>query len=190
MRQSQKIVQMAEVALMSAVLCVISPFSIPVPMSPVPMNLALFGVHLTAVLLGAKNGAVSVMIYLLLGAVGVPVFSGFSGGIGVLLGPTGGYLFGYVPCVLLTGWLGRRAQKSRFSGKWQLLLQGSSMAAGTVVCYILGTAWFLMIMQETYTLSQALLVCVVPYLLFDFMKILAAAAIAMPLQRIVRRIEQ
>ena len=94
--KSQKTMQMAEMALMSAVLCVISPFTIPVPASPVPLSLALFGVYLSAMLLGVKKGTLSVLIYLLLGSVGLPVFSGFSGGIGMLAGPTGGYLIGYL----------------------------------------------------------------------------------------------
>ncbi len=176
--KSQKTMQMAEIALMGAVLCVISPFTIPVPASPVPLSLALFGVYLAAVLLGAKRGALSVLVYLLLGMVGLPVFSGFSGGIGVLLGPTGGYIIGYLLCALVIGLLAERGVHTIFA-----------MAAGTLVCYCFGTIWFLIIMKETYTLIQALLVCVVPYLIFDLIKILAAAAVTVPVRKIVRRIE-
>ena len=71
-----------------------------------------------------------------------------------------------------------------------MIWNGISMAAGTLVCYVFGTGWFLVIMKGAYTLSQALLVCVVPYLVFDSIKILAAAVLAVPVQRIVRRIEQ
>lgn len=177
--KSQKTIQMAEIALMSAVLCVISPFTIPVPMSPVPLSLALFGVYLAAVLLGAKRGAICVMVYLILGAAGVPVFSGFSGGIGVLLGPTGGYIIGYILCALVIGLMAERGVYTIFS-----------MTVGTLVCYCFGTIWFLIIMEGTYTLMQALLVCVAPYLIFDIIKIFAATAIAVPVRKILRRIEQ
>ncbi len=188
--RSKKTIQMAEVALMSAVLCVISPFTIPIPFSPVPMSLALFGLYLTAMLLGAKKGVVSVLIYLLLGTVGLPVFSGLSGGVGILLGPTGGYLIGYVPCALVIGWMRRDvAKKGSLSNRWQMVWNGGAMAIGTVVCYTFGTVWFVIVMKGTYTLPQALVVCVVPYLIFDVVKILAAAVIGVPVQKIVRKIE-
>ena len=119
------------------------------------------------------------LVYLFLGMVGLPVFSGFSGGMGVLLGPTGGYLIGYVLCTLITGKLVEGQVSSLFA-----------MALGTLACYLLGTAWFLVVMDGTYTWGQALLVCVVPYLIFDSIKIFAAAAIAVPIRKILRRIEQ
>jgi len=177
--RSQKIIQMAEIALMSAVLCVISPFTIPVPMSPVPLSLATFAVYLAAALLGPKKGVFSVLVYLLLGMIGLPVFSGFSGGIGVLVGPTGGYLTGYVLCALVTGLLMGRGVNNILA-----------MVLGTLVCYSLGTLWFMIVMKSTYTFVQALLVCVVPYLIFDAVKILAVAAVAAPIRKILRKIEQ
>ena len=97
--------QMVQIALFSGILCIVAPFTIPVPMSPVPLSLATFVVYLAGALLGAKQGTAGVLVYLLLGAVGLPVFSGFSGGIGVLFGPTGGYLMGYLLCAAIVGWL-------------------------------------------------------------------------------------
>jgi len=196
--RSQKTIQMAEIALMSAVLCVVSPFTIPVPMSPVPLSLSLFAVYLAAVLLGAKRGTICVLIYVLLGMVGLPVFSGFSGGIGVLLGPTGGYIIGYIPCALLTGVLAERkrlvkteAEQQKRVQRWRKITWNTvAMVLGTLICYACGTAWFLVIMGGTYTLMQALVICVVPYLIFDITKIFAAAAMVLPMQRILRRIEQ
>lgn len=73
--RSQRIIRMTEIALMSAVLCIVSPFAIPVPMSPVPLSLATFGIYVTAMVFGAKRGAVCVLVYLLLGMAGLPVFS-------------------------------------------------------------------------------------------------------------------
>lgn len=190
--RSQKTLQMAEIALMSAVLCVVSPFTIPVPASPVPFSLALFAVYLAAVLLGAKRGAACVLVYLFLGAVGLPVFSGFSGGIGVLLGPTGGYLFGYVFCAAAVGVIAGREFAGKPSGRKSrpVMRNVLAMVCGTLLCYFFGTIWFLAVMNGTYTVAQAFLVCVMPYLIFDTIKILAAAAVALPIKRILRRIER
>ena len=198
--RSQKTIKMVETALMSAVLCVISPFTIPIPMSPVPLSLATFAVYFSAILLGAQRSAYCVMIYLLLGMVGLPVFSGFSGGIGVLLGPTGGYLIGYVPCALLVGWLGKASKDGSAKGITKRFVESLighsvgrrfvkyvlAMVMGTLACYILGTVWFLFIMNGSYTITQVLFVCVVPYLVFDFVKILAAAAIAEPVRKLLQ----
>ena len=184
--RSRKTIQMAEIALMSAVLCVISPFTIPVPASPVPLSLALFAVYLAAVLLGAKKGALSVLIYLLLGMVGLPVFSGFSGGIGVLLGPTGGYIIGYVVCAVIVGIMTHTGADGKSLRKGQFFRCVAAMTLGTIACYFFGTVWFLLIMKGTYAVAQALLVCVVPYLLFDMIKIIAAAAVVLPIKKILR----
>ena len=182
----QKTKQMVQVALFSGILCVLAPFALPVPVSPVPLSLATFAVYLAAVLLGAKQGAVCVLVYLLLGAVGLPVFSGFSGGIGVLLGPTGGYLIGYLPCAVLVGWLteAKCFEKAFFGRKF--VKNSVALILGTLVCYAFGTVWFLLVMGKSYTFIQALLVCVVPYLILDLVKILAAAAVAEPVKRILR----
>ena len=200
--KSQKTIQMAEIALMSAVLCVFAPFTIPIPVSPVPFSLATVAVYLAGALLGAKKGTACVIVYLLLGMMGIPVFSGVSGGVGVLLGPTGGYLVGYIPCVFVTGRLLERGwsfmQKKKCFGVegkaarswWRVVWNAFSMALGTILCYALGTAWFLFVMDGTYTVMQALLVCVVPYVAFDMIKILAVAVIAVPIRKILRRIER
>ena len=182
--RSQKILWMTETALMSAVLCIVAPFAIPVPISPVPISLATFVVYLTAALLGAKKGTISVFVYLLLGMAGLPVFSGFSGGMGVLIGPTGGYLLGYPVCAAIVGWLTERKKDGKVA--WNIL----AMILGTVACYGFGTAWFLESMEDTYTLAQALVVCVVPYLIFDVIKIIVAAAVSAPVRKLLRRIEQ
>lgn len=184
--RKQKTIQMAEIALLSAVLCVVAPIAIPLPVSPVPLSLATFVVYLAAVLLGPKKGSISVMVYLLLGMVGLPVFAGFSGGAAVLAGPTGGYAMGYVPCTLIAGVV----MECRGKRQWQQVLRNAfAMVLGTLVCYAFGTVWFLIIMEGTYTVAQALLVCVVPYLVFDGIKIFAAAAIAVPVRKIRRRLD-
>ena len=94
--QKIKTKQMVLIALMTAVTCVLGPLSIPLPFSPVPISLTNFAIFLAIFVLGMKNGTISFIIYLLLGAVGVPVFSSFRGGLQVLAGPTGGYLLSLI----------------------------------------------------------------------------------------------
>lgn len=177
---------MVQTALFSGILCVLAPFTIPVPMSPVPLSLATFAVYLSGLVLGAKQGTICVLVYLLLGAVGLPVFSGFSSGIGVLLGPTGGYLIGYPVCAAVAGW----RKDTRFKNtKQKKLWNVVALVLGTAFCYLLGTVWFLVVMDGSYTVSQAVMVCVVPYLVFDFVKILAVVAVTEPVERMLRNRE-
>ena len=172
---------MTHTALMVVLLTVCAWVTIP---APVPFTLQTFGVFCALTLLGARKGATAIGVYLAMGFVGLPVFSGFSGGIGVLLGPTGGYLTGYLVCAIIVGWLtGKKKLRQQFA--WTCF----SMALGTLACYAVGTVWFLVVMQGTYNLVQAILVCVVPYLMADGIKILVAAAVAVPIRKIVRRME-
>ena len=100
--------QMVLIALMTAVTCVLGPLSIPLPFSPVPISLTNFAIFLAIFVLGMKSGTISFIIYLLLGAIGVPVFSSFRGGLQVLAGPTGGYLIGLAVCYAFgTVWLAK-----------------------------------------------------------------------------------
>lgn len=178
--------QMAEIALMSAVLCVLAPVAVPLPFSPVPLTLATLAVYLAAALLGPKKGTISVLLYLLAGMAGLPVFSGFSGGIGRLAGPTGGYVIGYLPCALLVGWLVEYKQVRK---GWQFVWNGLAMGLGTIICYGIGTAWFLRVMNGTYTPAQALTVCVLPYLAFDGIKVILASVLVVPVRKLLRRME-
>ena len=150
------------IGVMAAVTCVLGPLSIPLPFSPVPISLTHIAVYLAAYVLGMKAGTVSYLIYLLLGAVGMPVFSGFQGGIAKLLGPTGGYLIGFILTALTAGFF-----IERFSGK---ALHFAGMAAGAGFCYVLGTAWFMY--QMNMSLASSLSLCVLPYLPGDLIKII------------------
>lgn len=94
----------------AAVICVFAPFTIPI--GAVPISLATFAVYLAAAVLGTKKGTLAVLIYILIGMAGVPVFSGFAGGIGKILGVTGGYIIGYIPCAFAIG-----VFTERFGGK-------------------------------------------------------------------------
>ena len=173
----QKTWKMTQMAMMTGVLCIIAPVTIPIPFSPVPMTLATFGIYMIASLLRTKHGILSVLTYILLGMVGLPIFSGFSSGIATLAGPTGGYVIGYLPCVFLSSWL---LEKKRNQTKkvWYFF----SFACGTLCCYLFGTIWFMIIMEGTYTIGQTLLVCVVPYLFFDIIKMLLATILVIPIK--------
>lgn len=187
----KKTVWMTEVALMAAVLCVLAPFSIPI--GEIPITLATFAVYLTAAILGSKKGTASVLVYLLLGMVGVPVFSNFTGGAAKLAGPTGGYLVGYLPCAFLVGFLierefkGTKNLSSVAKNAFELIRSVMAMVFGTILCYLFGTAWFMYQMSETYTVAQALAICVVPYLAFDTVKIILASAIAVPIRKLLKK---
>ena len=151
-------------ALFTALIVLLSQLQLPV--GPVPVSLATLGVMLCGLLLGWRFGALAVGAYILLGAVGVPVFAGFQGGAGRLIGPTGGYIAGYLFYALLAGLNIPRLQE-RFWGRCVLLL------LGTAVCYGLGTAWFMYMSGRT--LSESLSLCVIPFLPGDAAKILLAA---------------
>ena len=160
-------------ALFAALTAVCSWISIPI--GPVPINLALLPVLLCGALLGPVSGCLSIGCYLLLGLAGVPVFASFRGGAGALLGPTGGYLIGYLLCVAISG-LGR--------GKnvWQMLL---FMVLGIAACYALGTAWFVHLTGKT--LAVSLSACVIPFLPGDAAKTALALLLARRLKKPLHR---
>ena len=162
-------------ALLCALVCVLSQIQIPLP--PGPMSLSLLAVHLCGALLGGRRGAAAVGCYVLLGAVGVPVYAGFGGGVSVLFGPTGGFLFGYIPCAFVVGMLAQRLGYSR-----RVLLL--SMAAGTLLCYLCGTALFML--TAGVSLRGALSICVLPFIPGDILKIVLAAYLSLRLQKPLR----
>ncbi len=155
--------QLVLTGIFAAVTAVCSWISIPLP-SMIPINLAILGVLLSAGCLGFKCGTMSQIIYVLLGAIGVPVFAGFSGGFHVIAGPTGGYIIGYILCAMVVGFV-----SSRTKSVWALL---GSMIAGVLVCYIFGTIWYIHLMNISFVAGLAQ--CMVPFLPGDALKIAAA----------------
>ena len=158
--------------LMTAVLCILGPLSIPLPFSPVPISLTNLAVFFAVYLLKIKGGTVC------LGAVGLPVFSSFSGGLGKLAGPTGGYLIGFIFLALIQGFL-----MKCFPGKTAAAVAG--MALGMAVCYLFGTAW--LAFQMGLTFPAALAAGVLPYLPGDGIKIAIAAAAGPKLLSAIQR---
>ncbi len=136
-----------------------------IPVGAVPVSLSLLPVLLCGVFLQPRDALLTMAVYLLLGLAGVPVFSGLAGGPAKLLGPTGGYLLGYLPCVGLIALLTRRRPE-------RLLPQALGMVLGVLACYLLGTAWFTVSTGTGW--GAALSVCVLPFLPFDAGKIALA----------------
>lgn len=157
--------QITHIGLVTAVLCILGPLSIPLPFSPVPISLTQFGVYLAVYALGRRNGTVSVLLYLLMGTLGLPVFSGFAGGFGKLAGPTGGYLLGFVVLAFV---LATFVDKDVHSVKGAAV----GMVIGNAAVYLLGTAWLAFVTGMDFV--AALAVGVVPYLIFDTVKAVLA----------------
>jgi len=164
-------------AMMAAVIVVCAWIAIPLPGNLVPISLATFAVMMSGLLLGWKWGGAAVAVYILLGAVGLPVFAKFQSGIGTLLGATGGYIVGYLPCAMLAGLPVKGLQKN-YGGRIVLLL------AGTIVCYALGTVWFMHVTARS--LAESLGLCVLPFLPGDAAKILLSAALAPALRKAMK----
>ncbi len=145
-------------------LAVCSWISIP---AAVPFTLQTFGVFMAVEVLGGKRGTMAVLVYILMGAVGIPVFAGFQGGIGVIFNTTGGYIVGFL-CSALIVW----AAESLFGKK--PLVRLLSMAAGLIACYALGTIWFMVVYGRTtgaVGLMTVLGWCVIPFIIPDLVKI-------------------
>lgn len=170
---------MTLMGLMTAIICVLGPLSIPLPFSPVPISFTNFALYLAAYVLGMRKATVSFLIYLVIGTIGVPVFSGFGSGLAKLLGPTGGYLIGFVFLVLIVGFFVERFPKN-------VAACVGGMVLGLAVCYLFGSVW--LAIQNHITPVQAFLLGVVPYLPGDAVKIAVAAIIGPKLREAARSI--
>jgi biotin transport system substrate-specific component len=152
---------------------------IPLPWTPVPVTLQTMFLHLAGASLGGGLGALSQALYLGIGAVGVPVFTGGAAGAAAFLGPTAGYLVGFVAAAAVTGWLVNRRQDAG------ILRISGGMACGMLVVYACGAGWLLWSLQLSP--MQALLQGVVPFLAGDVVKLLAAAGLFRGYRRAARR---
>jgi len=179
--KSKKTTWLVMTAVCAALICVFAPLSVPLPGNPVPVTLATFALYLIAACAGTARSVTATAVYLCLGAMGIPVFSGFRGGVGILAGPTGGYLAGYLLLVLITA-----VVADRFETKpW---VWPAGMVLGTVILYAFGTAWFMIYTKNTFAASLSM--CVVPFLIGDAVKIAAASLISPRLHKAIRSIEQ
>lgn len=164
--KKQKVYQLTTCALIAALMCVLGPMSIPI--GPIPVSFTNFVIFLSVYLLGMKGTTISYLVYILIGAVGIPVFSGYQGGLAKLAGPTGGYLVGFVLTALISGFIMERSHV-------HTVVTILGMMAAMLVAYLFGTVWFVFQMQcEVW---YALTTCVFPFIPVDIIKILIATAL-------------
>ena len=174
MKAGFSIRSMIFVSLMAVVIALCSWLSVP---SVVPFTMQTFAVFSALLLLGGKRGFLAVGLYILLGAFGLPVFSGFRGGIGALLGPTGGYILGFLLTALLY-WI--------LEGRLHSLIP---LILGLLLCYLFGTLWFVYVYAadgKEIGFGAALGLCVLPYLIPDAIKLLLAFVLARRVKKAVR----
>ena len=163
------------IAMMTALIAVCAWITVPMI---VPFTMQTFGVFMALLVLGGPKGMMAVALYILLGMAGVPVFAGFGAGIGVLAGPTGGYIVGF----LLTGilyWVLSRALKN-------LKAKAAVLSGGLCLCYLFGTVWFSIVMNgrgNPVGFFQAIGLCVLPYVLPDLLKLLLALQLSERLKK-------
>ena len=150
--------------LFAALVSIFAQISIPLPFTTVPLTLQIFGIAITGLILGSKCAFISTLIYLILGGIGVPVFAQFSAGIGVLFGPTGGYLLAYPLMAFIIGYIKEKSNSS--------ILTAISMIIGLAVVYALGTVMFSLVTGNT--IINSLLYCVVPFVAVDLLKLVLA----------------
>jgi len=167
---------MVHIALMAALIAVGA--FVAIPLGPVPIVLQNFFVMLTGLLLGARRGLAAIGLYLLAGALGLPVFAGGTGGLGRLAGPTGGYLVGYLPAVAVIGALSK-------AGKERAWTDALAMLAGATIVYAIGLAWLKILTQMT--LAKTMAVGLLPFLPGDGLKIAAAIPLARSLRPLIHK---
>ena len=166
------------IAVFAVIMAICSWISIP---TTVPFTLQTFGVFIAVGILGGKRGTLAVLVYIILGAIGVPVFSGFAGGVGILAGTTGGYIIGFLFSALVM-WL-----MEKIPGK-RSVIQVISMIVGLIVCYAFGTAWFMIVYSRAngaVGLAAVLGWCVIPFIIPDFVKIAFAYVLSRKLKKYV-----
>ncbi|WP_058484885.1 biotin transporter BioY [Defluviitalea phaphyphila] len=166
MENKSHLYQMVYIGVVTAVICILAPLSIPIGL--VPISFTNLAIYFAVYILGMKKSVLSCILYILIGFIGVPVFSQFTGGPAKLLGPTGGYIIGFIFMALVSGFF-----IDRFFDKWYLCFTG--MVLGTIVCYILGTIW--LSYQANLSISSALGVGVIPFIPGDLIKIVIATFI-------------
>ncbi len=164
-------------AFFAALICISAWISVP---SAVPFTMQTFTVCLCGALLGAKRGAAAVLVYIFLGAIGLPVFSGFRSGAAVIFGATGGYTLGFIPLAAITGFFG-----TRFGRKMHIMLP--AMLLGICVCYLLGTLWYTAIyLSSEKSLLSVIGTCVLPFLIPDTVKLFLAAVCAKKAEKFIK----
>ena len=162
-------------AFFAALTVLFSALSIPTPVSPVPFSLSLVAIFLAGALLKKNQAALAQIVYILLGVIGLPVFSKFSGGLGVIAGPTGGYIIAYPVMAYLIAWMIEKINKRNFA---VYLL---SMLCALIVCYTLGTLW--LALEAQLPAAAAISAGVIPFIVPDIIKAILSSVLAVILYK-------
>lgn len=176
--KKNSIKQITMTAMFVALTIVLSQIAIPLPFTDVPLSLATLAVFLSGAILGPVRGTIAQAVYVVMGLVGLPVFANFSGGFARVLGPTGGYIWGYIVAAFLIGLIVSK-------GGHRFWIYPVAMAVGMAGCYALGTAWYMI--YAGVNLWAALLLCVAPFLAGDAIKIVLASVLAYRLKPVLGR---
>lgn len=179
-KENNKTYDLVYVSMFTVLIAICSWISIP---AAVPFTLQTLGVFLAVGILGGKRGTMAVLVYILLGAIGIPVFAGFSGGIGVLTGTTGGYIVGFLASALVMWGMERAFGKGK-------KIQIFSMLLGLLACYAVGTLWFMVVYTHQTGEVGILAVlgwCVFPFIIPDLLKIALAVILTGRLKGVIRR---
>lgn len=177
--QSNKTQDIVYIGVFVALIAVCSWIAIP---ATIPFTLQTLGIFTTVGFLGGKRGTMAVLSYILLGAIGMPVFAGFSSGIGYLLGTTGGYIIGFLFSALLMWGM------EKLFGNGKIIL-AISMVAGLLVCYAIGTIWFMIVYAKqsgAVGLGAVLGWCVIPFIIPDLIKIAVSLLLTSRLKRLIQ----
>ena len=179
-KENNKTYDLVYVSMFTVLIAICSWISIP---AAVPFTLQTLGIFLAVGILGGKRGTMAVLVYILLGAIGIPVFAGFSGGIGVLTGTTGGYIVGFLASALVMWGMERAFGKGK-------KIQIFSMLLGLLACYAVGTLWFMVVYTHQTGEVGILAVlgwCVFPFIIPDLLKIALAVILTGRLKGVIRR---
>ncbi len=175
MKEKLSAQELTTMALLAALLCVSSYISIPLPFSLVPITAQTLVINMVALLLKPKKAGITVLIWILLGIIGLPVFSGGKAGFGVIAGPTGGYIIGYLAAVILIAMM--KGKKNRF------LRNLISVFCGIPIIYAIGFPWMKLVTNMDW--KAAFAAGVLPFIAGDIIKCIAAVSVCKPLYRIV-----
>ncbi|MEG1310539.1 MAG: biotin transporter BioY [Romboutsia sp.] len=163
--------------LFAAITSILSQISIPLPFTTVPLTMQVFAVAISGIILGAKKGFISQTIYILMGAIGIPVFAEMTAGIGIVIGPTGGFILGFPLMSLIIGYFTEKFKKNTYIGIGMLL--------GLIIDYIIGTIMFSFITKVTFI--QGIIVCVVPFILADLIKLSLAIFLGISISKRINK---
>ncbi len=164
------------IGILAAVICVFAPFSLPA--GAIPISLSTFAIYLVSCTTPKRYSVPAVAVYILIGAVGLPVFSSFTGGLQCITGYTGGYIIGYIPCAFIIGLITDKYPNNK-------IVYPISLISGTLVCYLFGTLWYLQ--KAEISFIEAASVCVLPFLVGDIIKIAAASVIGITLKQQLKK---